>query len=89
MKAYILKISGDVQGVSFRYFARTEVENLGLAGWAQNEHDGSVTVFIQGEEEAIQKLIKWAKVGSPMATVENVNADEVEVDENIKGFEVK
>lgn len=89
MKAYKLKITGDVQGVSFRYFTRTEAENLGLTGWAQNEQDGSVTVFIQGEETAAQKLIEWAYAGSPMAAVEKVGIDEVESDDNIKGFEVK
>jgi acylphosphatase len=89
MKAYFLKITGDVQGVSFRYFTRTEAENLGLCGWAQNEHDGSVTVFVQGEEENITKIIEWTKVGSPMATVNNVSVSEVELDEKITGFEVK
>lgn len=89
MKAYNLKVTGDVQGVSFRYFTRTKAENLGLAGWAKNESDGSVTVFVQGDEKSIQELIEWTKEGSPMATVNNVAIQEAEADESLKGFEIK
>jgi acylphosphatase len=89
MKAYTLNITGDVQGVSYRYFARTKAENLGLSGWALNEHDGSVTIFVQGEEGAVQKMIEWAHEGSPMATVNDVAIKDAELDEQAKGFIIK
>jgi acylphosphatase len=82
-------VHGDVQGVSYRYFAKTEAKKLGLSGWAKNEHDGTVTVFIQGESDKVSKFIKWSQEGSPMAEVSDMIASEVQPSEDLKGFEVK
>jgi acylphosphatase len=89
MKAIFIKVTGDVQGVNFRYFAQKKAKELSLAGWAKNEHDGSVTIFAQGTEASLRQLVAWSAEGSPMATVAGVIANETEVDKNIKGFEVK
>ena len=89
MKAYQLTIWGDVQGVSYRYFAKREAKALGLTGFAKNEHDGSVKIFIQGPEEKLLDFLNWVDTGSPMATVKKVNREEVETEDNIKEFEVK
>lgn len=89
MKAYKIKVTGDVQGVNFRYFARQEAEKLELSGWVQNEHDGSVLIMTQGEDEVCQKFIEWAREGSPMATVENVQVEEAKINKELKGFGVK
>ena len=88
-KAYSISVQGDVQGVSYRYFAKKKAQTLGLVGWAKNEHDGTVSVFIQGDPEMAQKFIDWAKEGSPMATVESVSVNSAETDENLKEFEVR
>lgn len=48
---------GRVQGVGFRYRAYYGALSLGLTGWVLNEWDGSVTMEVQGTEEAIQKLL--------------------------------
>ncbi|TIO71435.1 MAG: acylphosphatase, partial [Mesorhizobium sp.] len=47
------RISGKVQGVSYRVWARDEAVRLGLTGWVRNEHDGSVTALIAGADAAI------------------------------------
>lgn len=81
-------VEGDVQGVFFRHYARKEAEKLGLSGWIKNEYDGSVTIFAQGDEEKLLELAEWAKEGSPMAKVENVEVNEEEI-QNLKGFTIK
>lgn len=89
LAAVKLLIRGDVQGVSYRYFTRTMAENLGLIGWAKNEEDGTVTVFVQGRVENIEKIIEWCKTGSPMSTVEKVESEEASMIDGLKGFEIK
>jgi acylphosphatase len=88
MKAYTLKISGEVQGVFYRHHAKKEAQKLGLAGWAKNEHDGTVTLFIQGEEGLLAKMIAWSKEGSPLAEVEEVVVLESDLIAR-EGFEIK
>ena len=43
-------ITGQVQGVGFRYRARYAAQTLDLTGWVQNEDDGSVTLEVQGDQ---------------------------------------
>ena len=49
-------ISGQVQGVGFRYRARYAAQALELTGWVENEDDGSVTLEVQGDPVKFRKL---------------------------------
>ena len=49
--------TGWVQGVGFRYRARHAASLYGRTGGGRNEWDGSVTMEIQGEPEAIDRVI--------------------------------
>jgi acylphosphatase len=89
MKAVLINIKGDVQGVSFRYWAEKKAKEYGVIGWAKNDHDGGVTIFAQGEEDAVNSLISWSHDGSPIATVENVSVEVADLDNSLKGFGVK
>ncbi len=48
---------GSVQGVGFRYRARHAAEMYRCTGWAKNEWNGTVSMEIQGEEAAIDRVI--------------------------------
>jgi len=49
-------ITGQVQGVGFRYRARYAAQTLELTGWVRNEDDGSVTLEVQGDPDKFLKL---------------------------------
>jgi acylphosphatase len=51
-----LQFSGQVQGVGFRWNARTCAEDVGCTGWVQNEWDGSVTMELQGTYDQIARF---------------------------------
>jgi acylphosphatase len=51
-----LKITGKVQGVGFRYFTRKNADSLDITGWVRNMPDGSVEVFICGDEDNIDRM---------------------------------
>ncbi|NRB17607.1 MAG: acylphosphatase [Rhodobacteraceae bacterium] len=42
------RITGRVQGVTFRAWTRSEAEQRGLSGWVRNEPDGSVRALLIG-----------------------------------------
>jgi len=48
---------GAVQGVGFRFTSTNLANSVGATGWVRNEHDGSVTVELQGIKEQIEAVI--------------------------------
>ena len=65
-----LSISGDVQGVGFRYSMCAEARRLQLAGWVRNRLDGSVEAVATGEPETLDRLEQWAQHGPAGAHVD-------------------
>jgi len=82
-------IKGDVQGVSYRYFAKDIAKKMGLTGWTENQIDGSVLLVIEGDEDRVDEFIAWCKEGSPLATVENMEVTEEKYTGEFKDFQVK
>ena len=67
-----LYISGRVQGVFFRYETQSKAIELGVKGWVKNLSDGRVKVVVEGDQEAVQKLIEFCQHGPPGAKVTNL-----------------
>ena len=82
-------ISGDVQGVLFRDSARQKAEELDLNGWVKNMPDGRVEALFEGAANAVQEMLGWCKEGPSQATVEDVDAEHEDSEEDLEGFEVR
>ncbi len=78
---------GKVQGIGFRYAAKMVAEKYNLAGWVQNNEDGSVTLAIEGLEENIESLINNLK-DYFKDNIENIE-ESTEKDDGLIGFEIK
>jgi acylphosphatase len=65
-------ITGQVQGVGFRYAMRSEARRLRLTGWVRNCPDGSVEAVAVGDQAALQHLAQWARRGPPGSRVDSV-----------------
>jgi acylphosphatase len=65
-------ISGQVQGVGFRWFVARHARSLGLAGYARNLADGRVEVVVSGPEEALPPLERLLRAGPVHAHVDEV-----------------
>jgi acylphosphatase len=77
MHAARFLVSGRVQGVAFRAYARQQALALGLRGHALNLRDGRVEVLAVGDADAIERLGEWLWQGSPLARVDDVQRHEV------------
>ena len=75
-RAVRARISGTVQGVSYRVWTRGEAMRLGLTGWVRNERDGSVTALIAGADAAVTAMIDRLWQGPRGALVSNVEVEE-------------
>jgi acylphosphatase len=87
-KAVILKITGRVQKVSFRYYTRKTAQELGVSGFVKNETDGSVYIEAEGEEEILDKFMLWCHKGPNWARVDHINIQASQV-LGYEGFEVR
>ena len=67
-------VTGRVQGVGFRWFARDRAAALGLSGWVRNRADGSLEVLAEGPVEALDAFEEALRLGPPGAAVGSVQA---------------
>jgi acylphosphatase len=72
MAAMRVRVTGRVQGVSFRYYAQQEAVSLGLTGWVRNEVDGSVALHLEGPRDAVDSMVDWCRQGPQAARVRDV-----------------
>jgi acylphosphatase len=89
MIAYTGRITGMVQGVGFRYFARQIGASLGLSGWVKNLVDGSVEYFVQGKPDPIKRFLDRLRQGPSFGRVDKVAATECPVDKRFSGFDIR
>lgn len=78
MSARHLVVHGTVQGVFYRTSAEQEARRLRVAGWVRNRSDGTVELVAEGDDEAVDALVRWAHQGPPHATVTGVDVVERE-----------
>lgn len=87
-KVVLARITGRVQGVSFRAWTRSEAEALGLSGWVRNEADGSVVALIVGTKIAVSHMVERLHVGPPGASVEQVYVEDADPGFAPRGFRI-
>jgi acylphosphatase len=89
MKRFHMIVSGRVQGVFYRHFARREAEKLDVTGYVKNLSEGNVEVVAEGEEEALKKFLAQCKKGPLMAFVKNIGIKEEPATGEFDGFDVR
>jgi acylphosphatase len=70
-----ITITGNVQGVGFRYGARRQAELMGLQGLGRNRTDGSVHIEVEGPVDKLEQFLGWCYNGPPAADVETIEAE--------------
>jgi acylphosphatase len=89
LKAFQVRVYGRVQRVGYRRFVLDSAQELGLSGYVKNEKDGSVTVFAQGNEDALEKFIEMLKSPPPPAHVKSIDVKEAKPRPAIKYFTIR
>ena len=81
-------VRGRVQGVGYRYFVLRHAEQLGVAGFARNQADGSVEVIAEGSQAALGKLESLLGEGPAFGHVTGVEREAV-AERGASGFHVR
>ena len=88
MNALHISIYGRVQAVGFRNWIKEKADARKLSCWTRNASDGSVEVFLQGDENLINELLDLCWEGPSVADVEDVLAQDASIQESITSFEI-
>lgn len=82
-----IKITGKVQGVSFRQVTKLVADQMGIRGIIKNEKDGSVYIEAEGDDTLLDVFMEWCNEGTDRAKVENVETTQGTV-KNYQNFEI-
>jgi acylphosphatase len=81
-------VHGSVQGVFFRDTTRRKAESRGVRGWVRNCSDGSVEALFEGEADAVEAMVAFAREGPRGAQVERVDVQDA-APEGGDGFSIR
>ena len=88
VECWKLLVSGQVQGVGYRFATRREARRLGLNGLARNLLDGTVEVIAEGTPVALAELELWCRRGPPHADVEDVKVERLSSSRGFVDFDI-
>jgi acylphosphatase len=81
-------VQGHVQGVFFRETTKRRAVAAGVSGWVRNLPDGNVEAVFEGEREAVERLVDFAREGPRGARVDWVDVG-AEEPEGLTDFEIR
>lgn len=82
-----LFIFGDVIGVGFRYWMKSNARKLGLTGWVKNLTD-CVEVVMEGKKDKVSEMITLCGDGSPTSRVKDIDVEWREYSGEYKDFQI-
>jgi len=88
-KAILALVRGRVQGVGFRYEARSMARSLRITGWIANLPDGGVETYAEGPESAVNRYVSWLNHGPPGARIDSLDISERKPSRKYPSFTVE
>ena len=89
MQAFVLIVSGRVQGVGFRWFTEREAVKRNIRGYVRNLEDGRVEILAQAEPPVLEEFCERIRRGPSTSRVDLVDTRTVEVDMALSSFRVR
>lgn len=86
-KHIVIRITGKVQGVSFRYTTKVVADQMGVRGIIKNEKDGSLYLEAEGDDTLLEVFLEWCHEGPDRAKIEHVEVTPG-VLKNYENFEI-
>ena len=82
-------ISGEVQGVGYRFFAQRAAARHQVQGYVRNLADGRVEAFAEGSVEAVEAFKHDLATGPAYARVKNVEEINLDPTESYSSFRIE
>ena len=81
-------VSGNVQGVNYRYFALHWAQQFEVFGFARNTENEEVEVVAEGEEQKLKEFLEKLRAGPSYALVKKVSANWLDATGEFSSFEI-
>lgn len=88
MSRYLIKVSGRVQGVGFRFHTQYLADHFKLTGWVKNCEDGTVEMEVQGREDDIAAFKIKIKEANRFIRVKDIYSEKIDITGEEKTFRV-
>ncbi len=82
-------VSGQVQGVFYRAYAKASAEKCNVNGYVTNLSGGRVEIVAEGDEADLLSFIKLLRKGPPNAEIKEFDLDWQEAKNEFKNFEIR
>lgn len=82
-------VSGNVQGVGYRFFAQRHASGQGLAGYVRNLPDGAVEVVAEGPRAALLRYMDALHQGPSGGEVDRVVVTWAAARGDLVGFRIR
>lgn len=79
-------ISGQVQGVGFRFFTQRSAARHQVRGYVKNLEDGRVEAVAQGDEKAVKDFLEDLTAGPTYAKVNDIEETVLEPSKSLSSF---
>ena len=84
-----LYVSGRVQGVAYRFFARSTALQLGVTGFVRNLADGRVEIVAEATVDTWKEFIGKLEQGPTLSKVSSVVVEPTSSTEPFTTFEIR
>lgn len=82
-------VSGRVQGVGYRFFARSKAEALGIRGFVRNLPDGRVEAVAVGPADQVNQFVAELRAGPIGGRVRDCQTSPIQRTGNYRGFTIE
>lgn len=87
MKTVKARVSGAVQGVTFRQFVKNNADELNIRGFVRNLENGDVEIIAEGKDQDVNELLNRCKQGPPQADIKKFDFEEIK-HQGLESFKV-
>ncbi len=86
-KSVRVYIEGTVQGIFYRAFVKENAERHNVKGFVRNLENGRVEIFLEGNNDDVDKMIELCRAGPKHSEIKNVEVKD-EKFQDLKTFKI-
>ncbi|MCM8805109.1 MAG: acylphosphatase [Candidatus Omnitrophica bacterium] len=88
MERWHIYVSGEVQGVGFRWYATSIANDYDVKGWVRNLPDGRVEIVAEAEPQELEKFVEMMKRSYLGLNIHYINIEKEQATGEFKNFRI-